>query len=175
MEALEQVFTPDFSYPALLQVDGIIGGPGITTIHHVALGEADLEDRPIFRPLWYCEHYFAMFELASWTARSVVHMSGLHLESLLKRLGGEWTEHMPLGRLIRERRIEHVLGTTTAVQVRAFAHLYNSAKHDIPVDDDRPLFTQRESVMAYVVSRKLAALLYPHVKLSVALERFEAR
>lgn len=114
-----------------------------------------------------------MLTEAPWVTRSVVHMSGLHLESLVKRIGGAWAARFPLGRLVREHRIETVLGATTAEQLRRFAPIYNAAKHDIPVDEDQRLFSQKDAVRAYLVSSKLAALLYPHVRLSVSLSRFE--
>lgn len=111
-------------------------------------------------------------KVASWTTRSVVHISGLHLESLAKRAGGEWTEHLPLGRLVRERRVERAVGASTAEQLRRFTPVYNAAKHELPTYTDRHLFSQQDAVRAYVVGRKLAKALYPHAKLAVALERF---
>ena len=67
------------------------------------------------------------------------------------------------------------MGLTIAEQLRRFTLVHNAAKHEVPTHEDRHLFSQGDAVQAYVVSRKLAMALYPHAKLTVALERFELK
>lgn len=172
LEALEAVFTPEFDYHALIYLDLLIGGPGVATFEAAKLGPEDLIDRDIFRPLQYCCWYLSMFPGTSWLSRDVVYMGGFHLESLAKRVGGEWSRYVPLGRLVRDRQVERAVGGAAAEQLRRFALVHNAAKHELPTDD-RHLFSQQDAVRAYVVSRKLAKTLYPHAKLTVALERFK--
>lgn len=81
LEALEAVFAPEFNHHVLLELDLLIGGPGVATFEAAKLGPEDLSDRDVFRPLQYCGWYFSMFPVTSWLSREVVYMSGYTLRA----------------------------------------------------------------------------------------------
>jgi hypothetical protein len=64
------------------------GGIGIHNINdQEKSGRYHTKDRDIFRPFQYIEAYLQMdYKHIEWVTREIIHMCGLHLESLIKRL-----------------------------------------------------------------------------------------
>jgi hypothetical protein len=98
-----------------------------------------------------------------WFARDIVQMGGLHLETLLNRVGGFFG--FTLGRALLDKRVRKRIGPVAWAQTNKFRQLYNAAKHDIYQDKDTHLFSAEDAVLAYLVSRKLGEVFYPLAKL----------
>ncbi|MFD2878804.1 hypothetical protein ACFTAO_27185 [Paenibacillus rhizoplanae] len=71
----------------MLEIDTKIGGAGIHNINVGDNGSYERKDRDIFRPIQYINAYLKMKpENFNWVTREIIHMSGLHLGSMIKRL-----------------------------------------------------------------------------------------
>jgi hypothetical protein len=147
----------------LVPFDEHIGGPSIF-VTAVTDQLYDIADRDVFRPLQYCVMYLVSDSLKEWTAREIVHMSGLHLESLVKRIGH--LNRFPLGRALRERVVRHSVDAETWNVLSRFAKVYNMAKHHLPADTEEHLFSVGDAQVAYVLSRKIGVGLYGKARLS---------
>jgi hypothetical protein len=155
----------DFDH--LLDLDTTLGGACITNVTDKSgNGQYAIGDRDVFRPLQYCAMYFYrkrnMAEI-EWYTRDIVEMSGLHIESLLNRIG-EFCG-FTLGRALRDGRVRRRIGTETRAQADEFRKIYNAAKHNVNHDKDTHLFSIEDAVLAYFVSRKLGQALYHLAKL----------
>ena len=87
-----------FNYQGLVQIDRQIGGPGFSNVSSHGSGRYHVDDADIFRPLQYCSMYFKSAcegSDAAWLTRTLVQMSCLHIEGLVKRLVGG--SQRPLG------------------------------------------------------------------------------
>ena len=151
----------------LLEVDEMIGGACMTQVTNQAgNGQYHVEDRDVFRPLQYCAMYFYrkcdMTEVESFT-RAIVQMAGLHIESLLNRMGGVFG--FTLGRALHDNRVSRRIGPVAWAQADSMRRIYNVAKHDVDHDMDTHMFSVEDAVLAYLVSRKLGEAFYPKAKL----------
>jgi len=151
------------NFDDFVDFDATLGGAcmsNVTGPH--GSGRYDLSDREVFRPLQYCAMYFNreqdMAEV-EFFARNVVQMSGLHIESLLNRVGG--FVGFTLGRALRDWRIRRRIDRVTWTHIDKFRGIYNAAKHAVDHDKDTHLFSVEDSVLAYFVSRSLGEVLYP--------------
>ena len=162
---------PDFS--RLVEVDQTLGGPGFSNVSCNGTGRYHVEDRDIFRPLQYCSMYFRMAyegSEADWLARTLVQMSSLHIEGLVKSMIGG-SQH-PLGRVLRDPRVQQRLGAATWNRTAQFTNIYNEAKHNLSHAKDTHLFSIEDAVLAYILARKLATALYLHARLHTDLAIF---
>lgn len=159
VELRELTQTDPFDYTWLEIFDQKLGGPCISTLTDKdGHGRYAVEDREIFRPLQYCAMYLEHSQ-PEWLARATVHMSGLHLESLIKRIGR--LGPIPLGQAISHQLIHRKLDSITLQQIKGFKDLYNAAKHDIAQSKDTHLFLITDAVLAYLITRQLGMKLYP--------------
>ena len=162
-EIRELTQTDPFDYVWLETFDRRLGGPCISMLtgkdRH---GRYASEDREIFRPLQYCAMYLEHSH-RELLARATVHMSGLHLESLLKRIGQ--IGRIPLGQAIGHQLIRHKLDPITLEQMKGFKDIYNAAKHDVDQSKDTHLFSVADAVLAYLIARQLGMRLYPLITL----------
>src|SRR5512144_855749 len=91
---------------SIIGYDESLDGPSITRLNCHNTGRYAVEDRDIFRPLQYCARDFLKDkgadweDDAEWLARDLVEMSSLHIESLIKNIGGVF--RFPLGRALQE-------------------------------------------------------------------------
>ena len=159
--------TTPLVFDQLLELDEIMGGACMTRLTNPAgKGQYNLDDRDVFRPLQYCAMYFYrkadMTEVESFT-RAIVQMSGLHIESLIGRIGEMFG--MTLGQALHHWRMKKRIGNFTWQCVDRFRKIYNSAKHDVDHEMDTHMFSVEDAVLAYIVSRKLGDGLYPLAKL----------
>jgi hypothetical protein len=92
IEEFGQLFTEEpFNFQELIKFDQRLGGPGFSNVSCDGHSRYHVEDRDIFRPLQYCSMYFEMAYEGSkpeWLTRTLVQMSSLHIESLVKRIAG---------------------------------------------------------------------------------------
>jgi|ERR1039458_27704 hypothetical protein len=179
-ELAEQLFSPEQSrqmrlmvephplkFDRLLDFDVTLGGACMSNVtDQNGTGQYVIEDRGVFRPLQYCAMYFYrkrdMREVEFFT-RNIVQMSGLHIESLLNRIGGFLG--FALGRALRDMRVWRRIDPVTSARIDKFRNIYNAAKHAVDHDKDTHLFSVEDAVLAYFVSRKLGEALYPLAKL----------
>jgi hypothetical protein len=108
-----------------------------------------------------------------WHARDIVEMSGLHIESIVKRVGTIF--RLPLGALLANSRVRRRLDATTLDRLRRFTSFYNDAKHNMRQEKDSHLFTVQDALVAYFISRKLGLSLYSLAGLATDLAIFESR
>ena len=133
---------------------GTLGMPGR------GVGRYEISERDVFRPLQYCAVHLGDADAdEDWRTREIVEMSGLHLEGLVKRIGG--LQFVPLGEGLRRARVRRKLDATTLDQLDRFAKIHNVAKHGFDHDRDTHMFSMQDAVLAYVVSRRLGRTLYP--------------
>ncbi len=137
--------------------DGTLGIPG----HGV--GRYETDDRDVFRPLQYCAvHLGSRAGNEEWLTREVVEMGGLHLEGLVKRIGG--LRFVPLGQGLRRARVRRNLEAATADQLDRYARVHNAAKHGLDHDGNTHMFSMQDAVLAYAISRRLGQHLYTLAK-----------
>lgn len=154
--------------------DSRVGGPGFFNVDCYGHGRYEVEDRDIFRPLQYCRVYFEMIareSQAEWLTREVVHMSSLHIENLVKRIGR--VQRMPLGKVLREIVVKRKLAPVLWDQIVRYTAMYNASKHDVDQPKDTHLFSTGDAILAYTICRKFAVSLYPHVTLKTDLAVFD--
>ena len=164
-----------FSVADMADFDLSLGGPSMSRLECGNSGRYHVGDRGIFRPLQYCLSYLEMAEQADkieWLTRELVHMSGLHLETTLKRVGQTNTP-WPLGVLLYERTIQRKVAADLRSHIGQFLHIYNASKHDVYHPKDTHLFSLEDAVIAYTVSRKIGVQLYPLAKLYTDVAVFD--
>jgi hypothetical protein len=167
-------FTFPQDYAELVRFDLSLGGPALTRVSAKNLGRYNIADREVFRPYQYCEQYFVMVANGSgaeWLTRSIVHMSSVHLESLTKRIGH--VPMLPLGTALREPSIQRAVHPQTILQLKAYAQVFNAAKHDVDHEMDTHLFSMDDAVLAYITSRVLGMKLYPLSSLKTHMDVFD--
>jgi hypothetical protein len=174
LDKYRQLFAEEpFDYSKLIDFDRSIGGPGFTNVSCNGTGRYHVEDRDIFRPLQYCSMYFKMSYEGSdahWLTRTLVQMSSLHIEGLVKSMVGGSMQ--PLGRVLRLPVVRQSLDPVTWSRIDQFTHIYNEAKHTLSHPKDTHLFSMEDALLAYVIARKLAIALYPITRLHTDLKVF---
>lgn len=154
-----------FDFDALLDFDHQLGGASIGALSENGHGRYAVVDRDVFRPLQYCGMYLgAEASIREWTARETVHMAGLHLESLIKRVGR--VGPLPLGGALRHVLVRPKLDPVLWQQLVAFSKVYNAAKHDVDQEMNTHLFSVEDAVLAYCICRQLAMPLYAQAGLA---------
>jgi hypothetical protein len=154
------------SFDKLLELDEAFGGACMSKVTQKGTGQYDLDDRDVFRPLQYCATYFYHKDdmtKVEWFARHIVQMSGLHIETLLNRVG----ECMgcTLGHALNNKQVKRRIGPAAWELTDKFRPIYNAAKHDVTQDKDTHMFSVEDAVLAYFVSRKLGEAFYPLAQL----------
>lgn len=147
-------------FSEMIKIDMKIGGAGIHNINIGDTGRYEIKDRDIFRPIQYIYAYLKMKpEDFDWVTREIIHMSGLHLESLIKRLFS--VNRYPLGQALAlplaKLKIDHQL----YANLKAVIKPYNNAKHHLEQYKDTHLFDVESALLYYVAVRKLSLMLLP--------------
>lgn len=164
-----------FSVDDMAAFDLSLGGPSMTRLDCRNSGRYDAKDRGVFRPLQYCCSYLEMADRVDqieWLTRELVHMSGLHLETTLKRVG-QTNMPWPLGKLLHNSTIQRKVNTQLRNQISQYLNIYNASKHDVNQPKDTHLFSLEDAVIAYTVSRKIGIQLYPLAKLATNTAMFD--
>ncbi|MDQ2806491.1 MAG: hypothetical protein M3Z04_06180 [Chloroflexota bacterium] len=161
-------------YAGLVAFDLALGGPSLDRLTcNDRLNCAD-GDRDLFRSLQYCYPSFysgSKNGTLEWHTRTIVQMSALHLEDLVKRIARMLVGTM--GAALYSPLIKLHIGQPTRQQLHDFLPLYNSAKHDMDHPKDTHLFSVEDAILAYVVSRQLARPLYGHARLQTNLQIYD--
>ncbi|OIJ08858.1 hypothetical protein BKP35_17390 [Anaerobacillus arseniciselenatis] len=142
-----------------------LGGVGIHNINDFKKrGRYHIRDRDIFRPFQYIEAYLDFDQPhIEWVTREIVHMCGLHLECLVKRLTGQ--DKLPLGQGLMYAIAEYKLDKQTVSYIRVILQPYNDAKHRLSQEMDTHLFNMKQMLICYGATRKLSLKVMPMVKL----------
>lgn len=157
------------SLSRVLEFDRGLGGIGLFNINIGRTGRYHVEDRGILRPLQYIYmHLENHADSLSWYTRDIVHMSGLHLESIIKRFTGNY--RVPLGKSLHNKKIKKAMDGKLLAELDVIAQMYNAVKHEMSQYKDEHLFSIGDALLCYFVTRKLASQLYPHIKLYTASE-----
>ncbi|MEC5424251.1 hypothetical protein QGM71_12190 [Virgibacillus sp. C22-A2] len=153
----------------LLTLDREIGGIGIFNINNGRTGRYHVEDRDILRPLQYIYMNLELRENSlSWFTRDIIHMCGLHLESIIKRCTRKY--RTPLGKSLYDKKLIKILDARIISELGVIAKLFNAAKHEVSSYKDEHLFSIKDALYCYFITRKLASELYRHVELYTSPE-----
>jgi hypothetical protein len=153
----------------LEEFDAGLGWGSFRHVNNGNTGNYHGDDRDVFRPLQYCRMYFegmAKSEHADWFTREIVHMSSLHLEALVRRIGMK--DRLPLGRAIQEKLFRTKVDHATWSRLDRFHHVYNDSKHNVGHPMDTHLFSHADAILAYVVCRRLGIELHGLASLKTA-------
>lgn len=167
MEYLQDInFSGENIYSQVLQFDRILKvGVGLHNINDEnSRGRYHIKDREIFRPFQYIEVYLKMdYQQIEWLTREIIHMCGLHLESLIKRLFT--VTRMPLGQALTLRLAGLKLDRQLLDDLKVIVKPYNDAKHSLLQPKDTHLFDIQTTILCYAVTRKLSIELLSMVNL----------
>jgi hypothetical protein len=97
-------------------------------------------------------------------------MSSLHLEALVKRIGG--AKYLPLGQALRNIIAKQKIDPTIWNQLDRYTRIYNAAKHCFEHDKDTHMFSVEDALLAYFVCRALGLKLYHLANLATDLNKF---
>lgn len=118
-------------------------------------GRYHIKDREIFRPFQYIHAYFKMdHQHIKWLTREIIHMCGLHLESLIKRIFR--LSRVPLGQALSYRIASIKLNNLLYKDLKVIVKPYNDAKHSLWQEKDTHMFDIYTTVLCYAVTRKLS-------------------
>lgn len=174
LDEFGQLFSEEpFDNGKLLELDRNLGGPGFSNVSCNGTGRYHVEDRDVFRPLQYCSMYFKMAYEGSdahWLTRTLVQMSSLHVEGLVKSMVGGSMQ--PLGRVLRTPSVRQRLDPVIWNRINQFTSIYNEAKHNLNHPKDTHLFSIEDALLSYIIARKLAAALYPVARIHTELTIF---
>ncbi|PWW06104.1 hypothetical protein DFQ01_1033 [Paenibacillus cellulosilyticus] len=153
----------------IIKIDMKLGGVGIHNINKGNTGRYEIKDRDIFRPIQYIYAYLKMqpgdFD---WVTREIIHMSGLHLESLVKRLFN--IDRFPLGQALALPLAKLKLERQLYLNLKGIIKPYNSAKHHLDHKKDTHLFSVECALLYYLSVRKISLKLMPIVHLYTSAE-----
>jgi len=161
----------------LTTFDDSLGGPSVSHMNCGQEGRYEIPDRDIFRPLQYCGMYFkAMVSKDNiddplWLTRDIVEMSSLHIEGLIKNIGG--LARLPLGMALHKAIVKQRVDAETWKHIDTFTHIYNDAKHNFSHEKDTHMFSVEDAALAYFVCRKLGTKLYPLARLATDIRIFD--
>jgi len=157
----------------MMQIDMRIGGAGIHNINSGNTGRYEIKDRDVFRPIQYIYAYLKMepgdFD---WVTREIIHMSGLHLESLVKRLFS--INKFPLGQALAIPLAKIKLDGHLHSNLKAIVRPYNNAKHHLEHNKDTHLFDVESAMLYYVSVRKLSLKVMPLTHLYTSFETWDS-
>ncbi len=176
VETLRELLSRPFDFAELAAFDEAVGGPNIATMNCGESGRYDVTDRDVFRPLQYCIYYFTLADHygdLDWRTRHIVHMSSLHVECLVKRIGK--LGPLPLGAALGKAIVKAKVDPATWSLISEFVAVYNASKHDMDQPKDTHMFSAEDAVLAYVLCRRLGMRLYPLANLSTDLKIFDSR
>jgi hypothetical protein len=148
----------------ILAFDRLIGGIGIFNINIGRTGRYNVEDRDVLRPLQYIYMNLNIHQDSlSWYTRDIIHMCGLHLESIVKRITKK--NRVPLGKSLFDGKLKSIIDSELLSDIKIIAVLFNAAKHEVSRNKDEHLFSIEDALLCYFITRKLADNLYPYIKL----------
>lgn len=156
----------------MIQIDMKMGGAGVHNINKGNTGRYEIKDRDIFRPIQYIYAYLKMQpDDFDWVTREIIHMSGLHLESLIKRLFN--IDRFPLGQALALPLAKFKLDSQLYSNLKAIIKPYNSAKHHLDHKKDTHLFSVECALLYYISVRKVSLKLMPIVHLYTSAETWD--
>jgi hypothetical protein len=148
--------------------DSKLGGAGIHNINQGKTGRYNGKDRDVYRPIQYIYSYIQMdSEQVEWVTREIIHMCGLHLESLIKRLTR--ITRLPLGQSLTLSIVRTKLDNQTFKNLKVIINPYNDAKHRLDHDKDTHLFDIESALLCYAATRKIAKKIIPLASLYTPL------
>ncbi|MEK4250337.1 hypothetical protein [Paenibacillus sp. FSL W7-1287] len=157
----------------MIQIDMRIGGAGIHNINCGKTGRYEIKDRDVFRPIQYIYAYLKMKpDDFDWVTREIIHMSGLHLESLVKRLFS--INRFPLGQALAIPLAKIKLDSELHTNLKAMVGPYNNAKHHLEQKKDTHLFDVESALLYYVSVRKLSIKIMPLTHLYTSSETWDS-
>lgn len=156
----------------MINFDRKLGGAGIHNINLGQTGRYHIKDRDIYRPYQYIYAYIQMdYEQIEWVTREIIHMCGLHLESLIKRLAS--ITRLPLGQALTLQIVRMKLENQIYNYLRVIVKPYNNAKHKLNHEKDTHLFDLESALLCYASTRKLSKIISPLASLNTPLSVWE--
>ncbi|THF76523.1 hypothetical protein [Cohnella fermenti] len=107
-----------------------------------------------------------------WVTREIIHMGGLHLESLIKRLFN--IDRFPLGQALASPLAKFKLDSQLYLNLKEIIKPYNNAKHHLDHKKDTHLFSVECAILYYLSVRKISLKLMPIVHLYTLAEVWDS-
>ena len=151
-----------YSPEILWRIDQAIGGMGGYCMHPnpVINPFPGGINRELFRPLQYARSEIDICDVRM-HARHIVHYSGMHLEAVLRLflkqtrpLGSLRFSNSTLGKAVHEIAKTEVFDNVLTEALFKFVKLYNMAKHEVNMFEERPrLFCEADAIVCYFSAR----------------------
>lgn len=168
-----------YSTDILWQLDQEIGGIGgycmpSNPVKNVFHGF----DRELFRPLQYARSQIHYCDIR-FNARHVVHYSGMHLEAVARLFSQKnkiyFFSFLPptLGTATNKIIKSNLLDKTICDFLLQFIPLYNRAKHEVNMDDERlHLFSEADAIVCYFAARIIGQAILAKLKYPISLNKY---
>ena len=137
-------------------------------------------NRELFRPLQYARSEIDICDVRV-HARYVVHYSGMHLEAVLrlflretKILGSLRFFNSTLGKAAHEIAKIEVINNVLTEALLKFVKLYNMAKHEVNMFEERPrLFCEADAIVCYFSARIIGQAVLIKFNYPLSLKTYE--
>lgn len=137
-------------------------------------------NRELFRPLQYARSEIDIFDIRV-QARHVVHYSGMHLEAVLrlflksiKLMGNLRFFNSTLGKAAHEISKMNIFDEVIIESLFKFVVLYNKAKHEVNMLEDRPrMFSVEDAIVCYFSARTIGQVVLTELKYPLSLGTYE--
>lgn len=137
-------------------------------------------NRELFRPLQYARAEIDICDIRM-QARQVVHYSGMHLEAVLrlflknvKLMGNLRFFNSTLGKATYEISKMNIFDEVIIESLLKFVVLYNKAKHEVNMLEDRPrMFSVEDAVVCYFSARIIGQVILTKLRYPLSLDAYE--
>lgn len=137
-------------------------------------------NRELFRPLQYARSEIDICDVRM-HARQIVHYSGMHLEAVLRlflketrTLGNLRFFNSTLGKAAHEIAKMEVIDKVLIEALLKFVKLYNMAKHQVNMFEERPrLFCEADAIVCYFSARIIGQAVLIKVNYPLSLKTYE--
>lgn len=137
-------------------------------------------NRELFRPLQYVRSEIDICDIRI-HARHVVHYSGMHLEAVLrlflknvKLMGNIRFFNSTLGKAAHEISKMNIFDEIIIESLFKFVALYNKAKHEVNMLEDRPrMLSVEDAIVCYFSARIIGQVVLTELKYPLSLGTYE--
>jgi len=137
-------------------------------------------NRELFRPLQYVRSEIDICDIRL-QPRHVIHFSGMHLEAVLRmflenknKLEILKRNRMTLGKAAYKIKKMNVIDEVTIEALFNFIKLFNMAKHEININEDRlRLFSYSDAIICYICARIIGQEILANLRYPLSLMYYE--
>ncbi|MEJ8555044.1 hypothetical protein [Tepidibacter sp. Z1-5] len=137
-------------------------------------------NRELFRPLQYVRSEIDICDIRM-HARHVVHYSGMHLEAVLrlflknvKLMGKLRFFNSTLGKAAHEISKMNIFDGVIIESLLKFVSLYNKAKHEVNMIEERPrMFSPEDAIICYFSARLIGQVVLTELRYPLSLSTYD--